>query len=105
MSYVDTCGLDEKRALNCLQVALDVHATVNGSYARADGERAADVSFLRKKLEHWHDGGPGAFDDACRAVIEAALREADGEALPPSELMDLIVQARQITGLWRFGTL
>lgn len=60
-----------------LDVALDVHMTANGGLERGMGPQTEDVRALRHIDATWKNDGICDFDDAVRAVIKAALVEAE----------------------------
>jgi hypothetical protein len=70
---------------NILNIALQVHMTTVGSYERSHTtgmtEQEADVQLLRERLANWRPShlGSYAFDQACKSVVEAALKDYEQE--------------------------
>lgn len=71
---------------NLLRTSQDVHMYVNGSYDCCIEEFNESVEVLRLKLQDWVDhslpgtcqaGASWCFDNAVKAVIQAALTEAE----------------------------
>jgi len=63
-----------------LQIALDIHMTTTGSMERPDEQQAEDIKNLTDHLYNWERTYIKAsiqFDEACYAVMMAALIEAD----------------------------
>ena len=71
--------------VNILQIALRVHMCTVGSYERSHAtgmvEQEADVQILKDRLAKWRNsiGGCYEFDQACKSVIEVAIKDHEQE--------------------------
>lgn len=66
--------MDVAEGRSVLDIALDVHATKQGSFVRSPEDQDQDIEALKEVLRAWRpSSGTEEFDNAVKQVIKAAL--------------------------------